>query len=157
LSANSSKPTLDIRQATAADAPAVAALTDQAYARYVPLMGRKPQPMTADYGQVLAEHAGWLAYHGDQLVGLIILHHEDEALLIYSVAVHPQFQKHGYGRQLLAWAEDEARRAGYSRIRLYTNGLMVENIALYTRVGYQETGREPFGNLTVVHMEKQLG
>jgi hypothetical protein len=34
--------------------------------------------------------------------------------------------------------------------------LMVENIALYTRLGYRETHREPFNGLTLVHLAKPL-
>ena len=146
----------DIRRASADDAATIAAITNDAYAKYVPLMGRNPQPMNADYGQMLAEHPIWLLYVEGQPAGLIVLMHEPEALLIYSVAVHPQHQRLGLGRQLLSWAEEQARQAGYAAIRLYTNALMVENIALYGRLGYAETGREPFGEMTVVHMAKQV-
>jgi ribosomal protein S18 acetylase RimI-like enzyme len=76
--------------------------------------------------------------------------------LIYSVAIAPEYQKRGLGRRLLAWAESEARQAGYDAIRLFTNGLMEANIALYSRLGYVETQREPFHGLTIVHMRKPL-
>jgi ribosomal protein S18 acetylase RimI-like enzyme len=146
----------DIRRASAGDAATIATITNAAYAKYVPLMGRNPQPMDADYQQILAEHPVWLLYVDQQPAGLIVLMHEPEALLIYSVAVHPQYQRLGLGRQLLGWAEEQARQAGYATIRLYTNALMVENIALYGRLGYTETRREPFGALMIVHMAKQL-
>ena len=45
---------------------------------------------------------------------------------------------------------------GYAHIRLFTNALMETNIALYTRLGYVETQREPFHELTIVHMRKPL-
>ena len=77
-------------------------------------------------------------------------------MLIYSVAIAPAYQQRGLGRRLLAWAEAEAQQAGYAQIRLYTNALMKENIALYTRLGYIETRREPFHELTIVHMRKSL-
>ena len=57
-----------LRRATPEDAPAIAALTDAAYAKYIPLIGRKPQPMTADYRQMAAEHPIWLLYLGDEPV-----------------------------------------------------------------------------------------
>jgi len=56
----------------------------------------------------------------------------------------------------LVLAEEQALAAGFQRIRLYTNEHMVENIALYQRLGYQETGRESFGDTRVVHMAKSL-
>jgi ribosomal protein S18 acetylase RimI-like enzyme len=147
---------IQIRRATPADASAVAELTNEAYARYVPLIGRAPEPMTADYARMLAEHDGWLLYHGEQLAGLIILVRQPDALLIYSVAVAPTAQKRGHGRRLLACAEQEARQAGYHQVRLYTNAVMVENIALYERLGYVETSREAFFASTRVNMTKAL-
>jgi ribosomal protein S18 acetylase RimI-like enzyme len=145
-----------IRRAAPSDAELIAALTDAAYARYVPRMGRKPQPMTVNYHDILAAHPVWVLCVGQALAGVLVLMHEPDVMLIYSVAVHPSYQHRGFGRQLLAWAEHEARQAGYTRIRLYTNALMEENIALYQHLGYRETHREPFHELFVVHLAKAL-
>ena len=150
------QPQVAIRRAVADDAAVIAAITDAAYRIYVPRLGRKPQPMTADYHQLLAKHPIWLLEIDQQPAGVLVLIHEGHALLIYSVAVSPSYQMRGFGRQLLAWAEQEARRAGYRHIRLYTNALMEENIARYRRLGYVETGREPYQGLTLVHMGKRL-
>src|SRR5262245_37455251 len=125
------QPQVAIRRAVAEDAAVIAAITDAAYRNYVPRLGRKPQPMTADYQQLLAEHPIWLLEIDGQPVGVLVLIHESQALLIYSVAVSPSEQQCGFGRQLLAWAEQEAQQAGYQHIRLYTNALMEENIARY--------------------------
>jgi len=145
-----------ICQASIGDAEIISSITDAAYAKYVPLMGRKPQPMTTDYRQVLAQHPVWMLRVDDRPAGVLVLMHEPDALLIYSVAIDPAYQKRGFGRRLLAWAEQEARQAGYSHIRLFTNALMEANIVLYTRLGYSETSREPFGELTIVHMRKPV-
>ena len=145
-----------IRKASPADAETIATLTEVAYARYIPRLGRKPEPMTADYHQMVAEHPVWLLCLGDQPAGLLVLKPEPEAMLIYSVAVSPEHQKQGLGRQLLAWAEQQARQAGYALIRLYTNERMEENIELYRRLGYEETGREPYLGSMLVHMAKPL-
>jgi ribosomal protein S18 acetylase RimI-like enzyme len=147
---------ITIRKAVLDDAKLVSAITDAAYAKYVPLMGRKPQPMTADYQQILAEHPVWIMWVGEQPAGVLVLMHEPEAMLIYSVAIAPEYQKRGLGQRMLAWAEAEARAADYDTIRLFTNALMEANIALYTRLGYVETRREPFHQLTIVHMRKPL-
>ena len=40
---------MQIRRAGEADAAAVRELTRSAYAKWVPLIGREPMPMTADY------------------------------------------------------------------------------------------------------------
>jgi GNAT superfamily N-acetyltransferase len=145
-----------IRKASPGDAGIVAAITAAAYAKYVPHLGREPQPMTADYNQILLEHSVWLLCLGDQPAGVLVLMRAPDYLLIYNVAVNPTYQKQGLGRQLLAWAEKEAQREGYSLIRLYTNEKMVENITFYQRCGYVEVAREPYMGSTLVHMAKHL-
>src|SRR5690242_21544496 len=99
-----------IRKAAPGDASIVSDITDAAYAKYVPLMGRKPQPMTADYQQILAAHPVWILWIDQQPAGVLVLMHELEAMLIYSVAIAPAYQRRGLGRRLLAWAESEARQ-----------------------------------------------
>jgi ribosomal protein S18 acetylase RimI-like enzyme len=145
-----------LRRATPEDAPAIAALTNDAYAKYIPLIGRKPQPMTADYRQMAADHPVWLLYLGDELAGLLVLELEPETVLIYSVAIRPDLQGRGLGRRLLEWAEKQAIQAGYRKMRLYTNEHFVENIELYKRACYHETGREDYLGTQLVHMAKQL-
>jgi len=98
----------------------------------------------------------WVLEVEQHLAGVLALQHTADALLIYSIAINPADQKRGFGRLLLAWAEHEAQQAGYRSIRLYTNMRMEENIALYTKLGYQETKREPLRDSMRVHMHKQL-
>jgi GNAT superfamily N-acetyltransferase len=57
---------------------------------------------------------------------------------------------------LIAFAEDEARRLGYAELRLYTHETMVENITLYTRLGFVETGRGHEAGYDRVFMTKRL-
>jgi ribosomal protein S18 acetylase RimI-like enzyme len=151
-----SEPQITLRRAAAGDASAITSLTDDAYAKYIPLIGRKPQPMTVDYVQMVSENPVWLLFAGEQLVGVLVLVNEPDTLLIYSVAVSPAYQKQGLGRRLLSWAEEQAIQGGYQSIRLYTNELFTENIQLYERLGYQHTRREPYLNSILVHMAKSL-
>jgi len=145
-----------LRLATLADVDAISALKDAAYSKYIPLIGRKPLPMTADYSMMVIENTIWLLYVDDYLAGVLVLEYEPETMLIYSVAIQPEYQKQGLGLRLLAWAEGQALEAGYQTIRLYTNELFTYNINLYLSLGYQETSREPMLNSTLVHMSKKL-
>jgi ribosomal protein S18 acetylase RimI-like enzyme len=77
-------------------------------------------------------------------------------MLLDNVAIDPSAQGKGYGRQLLAFAEGEALRAGFARIRLYTQVIMIRNISLYSSLGYIETHRGEDKGLTRVYMQKQL-
>jgi ribosomal protein S18 acetylase RimI-like enzyme len=105
---------------------------------------------------MVIENTIWLLNVEDHLAGVLVLEYEPESMLIYSVAIQPEYQKQGLGLRLLAWAEQQALKAGYQTIRLYTNELFTYNIKLYQSLGYQETGREPLLNSTLVHMRKNL-
>ena len=149
---------LVLRRAQASDAPAIRALVRAAYHPYVARIGREPMPMTADYDRAVIEHQVWLFEDGLGLGGVIELKPcGGGELSIENIAVDPARQKSGIGRKLMAFAEDEARRQGCTRVTLYTNEKMVENIALYTRLGYVETERRDIGAFRRVFMAKDLG
>jgi ribosomal protein S18 acetylase RimI-like enzyme len=147
---------LEMRQAVAADAAAVRALTREAYTKWVAVTGREPLPMRVDYDEAVQKHRFDLVHEGEALVALIETAREPDHLLIVNVAVSPVCQKQGLGRRLMAHAERLAVEAGYREIRLYTNSLMVENIALYERLGYRIDREEPVGTSIQVHMSKVL-
>ena len=146
-----------LRRAAAADAAAVQALTRQAYAKWVPLIGREPKPMQADYDRAVREHRIDLALLDGALAGLIETIDRPDHLLIENVAVAPAFQGRGVGRRLMAHAERLAAEQGHAELRLYTNARFEENVALYRRLGYR-VDREDEGPLGVaVHMSKRIG
>lgn len=147
-----------IRRAFPADAEAVRALTRSAYAKWVPLIGREPRPMTADYDSAVLDHIIDLLEENGRLAALIEMRAEHDHLLIVNIAVDPDRHGQGLGSRLLRHAETVAREIGVSEMRLYTNEKMEPNIALYKARGYRETGREPAGPLgSVVNMSKSLG
>ena len=90
------------------------------------------------------------------IVAIIVLRPEPNYLLLDNIAVSPTRQGLGLGRRLLAFAEDEALRRGYSEIRLYTHQTMVESQRLYVSMGYEETGRGSEAGYDRVFMRKQL-
>lgn len=149
---------LAIRTAGAADAAAVDALTQAAYAKWVPIIGRKPLPMTADYARAVVEHRIDVIERGGRLTALIELEPRPDHLLVVNLAVDPDGQGQGLGSLLLTHAETVARELGFGELRLYTNGLMAANIALYLKRGYvvsREDVRAP--GWSVMHMCKRLG
>jgi GNAT superfamily N-acetyltransferase len=146
----------ELRQAIAADEPAIRELTRAAYARWVPLIGREPKPMTADYDAAVQRHRFDLLHVDGTLAALIETIREADHLLVENVAVSPSFQGRGLGRKLMAHAERLAATSGYGEIRLYTNKRFDENIALYLRLGYRLEREEVLPVGTVVHMSKRL-
>ena len=147
-----------MRRATKADAELVRELTRAAYARWVPFLGREPRPMTADYSAAVRDHLIDLLRVDGADAALIEMAPTEDHLLIVNVAVAPVHQGRGYGRTMMAHAEDVARSLGLGEVRLYTNALFTENVQLYSRLGYRvdrEETHPQFGG--VVHMSKRIG
>lgn len=145
-----------LRRAVAADAAAVRALVRDAYAKWVPVIGREPKPMTANYNTAIRLNRVDLAHVEGELAGLIETIDRSDHLLIENVAVAPQRHGQGLGRALMAHAETVARAAGYRQVRLYTNRRFEANVQLYLRLGYS-IDREEEGPLGVtVYMSKSL-
>lgn len=145
-----------LRRAVAADAAAVRAVVRDAYAKWVPVIGREPKPMTANYNTAIRLNRVDLAHVEGELAGLIETIDRSDHLLIENVAVAPQQHGQGLGRALMAHAETVARAAGYRQVRLYTNQRFEANVQLYLRLGYS-IDREEEGPLGVtVYMSKSL-
>lgn len=140
-----------IRRATLADAAAIRDLTRAAYAKWVPLIGREPLPMQADYARAVVEHLIKLAEENGHLLGLVEMIPAADHLLIENLAVHPKAQGRGLGDQLLHHAETTAHALGHAEIRLYTNEKFAANIAFYAKRGYAvyERGSLVPGSVTV--------
>jgi ribosomal protein S18 acetylase RimI-like enzyme len=145
-----------IRRATPGDAGAISTLTHRAYAKWLPILGRKPKPMTADYDQAVREHLIDLLFVGNSLAALVETIPAADHLLIENLAVAPDFQGRGYGRRLAMHAEELARSLGHGEIRLYTNKLFAANVALYRRLGYGIDREEPFKGGFLMHMSKRV-
>jgi N-acetylglutamate synthase-like GNAT family acetyltransferase len=120
-----------LRRAASGDAKVVRELSRAAYAKWVPLIGREPLPMSADYDRAIAQHIIDLLEEGGRLLALIEMIPEKDHLLIENVAVRPDQQGNGCGDRLLRHAEGIARSLGLEEIRLYTNAAFTSNIAFY--------------------------
>ena len=149
-------PTFSIRPAGPGDAAAVRDLTRAAYAKWVPLIGREPMPMKADYEHAVREHLVDLLSAGPDLAALIEMIDEGDHLLIENLAVSPAFQGQGCGRLLLAHAEARAAALGRPELRLYTNKSFTGNVAFYQRGGYVIDREEPFKEGFTVYMSKRI-
>lgn len=145
---------MNIRPGDAADLPAIERIVRDAYSKYLPRIGKPPGPMLDDYPTRVREHAVWVA--GRPVIGLIVLLGQADHLLLDNIAVDPAHQGTGIGAALMAFADAEARRRGYHELRLYTHQTMTENIALYGRSGWQETGRGVQSGLDRVFFRKTL-
>lgn len=145
-----------IRPAREDDVAAVENVVRQAYAVYVPAIGREPAPMTADYRRLVAAGETWVAEEHEKVVGVLVVRPQGEALLLENVAVPPAEQGRGLGRALVDFAEQHARELGLGEVTLYTNEAMTENLRFYPRLGYEETSRRVEDGYARVYFRKRV-
>jgi ribosomal protein S18 acetylase RimI-like enzyme len=145
-----------LRPAKPADAVAIRDIVRAAYAKWVPVIGREPLPMRADYDKAVAEHPFDLAVEDGGIVGMIETMLAEDHLWIENVCVAPDAQGRGIGRLLMELAERKAVEAGRAELRLLTNGAFEANVSLYKRQGYIVDREEPFMGGMTVYMSKRL-
>jgi GNAT superfamily N-acetyltransferase len=110
-------------------------IVDAAYGPYLTRMDRPPAPMLRDMQPLVESGQVWVV--GRPPAGLICLVvTDDDSLLVENVAVRPDAQGAGLGRQLMEFE------------------VMHENIDIYTHLGYREFDRRSEGGYRRVFMEK---
>ena len=145
---------LSLRHANSADLPAIKAVIDAAYTRYLTRMDKPPGPMLRDYGSSVEDGTTWVT--GSPIVAVLTLYPREDHLLVENIAVHPGAQGRGLGRALMGFAEQEAARRGLTRMALVTHEVMTENQAIYARLGYAEVDRRAEDGYRRIYLEKTL-
>lgn len=145
-----------IRRATRDDLPAITALQHAAYAQNRVLLGVEPLPLQADYNDIFNRMDCWIVGEGNEPEGVLILDLRPDDLLIWSIATAPHTRGSGVGNALLAFADDRAREAGRSIVRLYTGERLTANVAWYARHGFVVERIEQMPDRRAVHMKKTL-
>jgi N-acetylglutamate synthase-like GNAT family acetyltransferase len=145
-----------IRLATESEVPCIERIVHEAYECYIPRIGRAPGPMTDNYYAHVAQGNVWVLTISGKIVGVLVLLPKADHMLLDNVAVSPERQGLGLGRQLIEFAEALAKQSGFMEIWLYTNTAMHENLAMYLTLGYQEFARGLQDGFHRVFMEKAL-
>ena len=147
-----------IRPARPTDESDIKACAQQAYGRYVPLIGREPAPMVADFAAQIASGIVHVATDEQGVVqGFIVFYAQARHLLLENVAVLPRAAGRGIGRALIDFCEEAARQQGLGAVHLYTNEKMTDNLSIYPRLGYVEVARRTEEGFRRVYFEKRLG
>jgi ribosomal protein S18 acetylase RimI-like enzyme len=148
---------LIFRRAGENDAETVRTLTHAAYAKWVPVIGRRPKPMNVDYEHAVRAHVIELAYLDGELAGVIEIVPAADHLLLENIAVVPAQQRMGLGHRLMAHVEAMARARGLPQVRLYTNKAFTSNLDFYQKLGYTLEREEPVkGGGFIVHFAKSV-
>lgn len=91
-------------------------------------------------------------YLGQQLIGIAYGSIKDHTAVLEGIAVKHHFWKKGIGRQLLAFFEKRARRAGIKKITVGAANFPTDVTGFYAKAGYRTV--EKRARYTV--MEKEL-
>lgn len=148
---------MTIRLAQDHEAAVVTECVHAAFSKWIEVIGRKPRPMEADFATLIAQKFVYVLSENQKILGIIALWPQENTIYIDTVAVFPEWQKHGIGRQLLDFAESHAQSLGIPTLSLCTNEKMQSNRAYYLKLGYSQVNLEklPDGG-AVVWMEKSL-
>lgn len=145
-----------VRLAVDRDLSEIRSLVTEAYALYTPRIGHVAGPVLSDYAALIEGRAVHVLERAERIVGVLVMIEDERGLLLDNVAIRLDVQGKGFGRQLIDLAEELGRQKGYEVLRLYTNEVMVENLALYRWLGYVETHRVEENGYRRVYMKKRL-
>jgi ribosomal protein S18 acetylase RimI-like enzyme len=164
---------LSIALATAADAPALAALHTAVAERLTRDFGRGHWSSAATEKGVLRdlEHSRVLvARDGEELVGTLSLVTKKpwaidlayftavrRALYLLNMAVHPACQRTGVGRVLVEEAKAVSRNWPADSIRLDAYDTEAGAGGFYAKCGFEERGRVVYRNVPLIYFEALLG
>ncbi len=142
----------DVRMALPEDVAGVVACIDAAYAGYR-AAGITLPPVSDGVDDEVRNNLVWVAVEDGQVAGVLIAVAGQDGWHLANLAVHPSFSGRGLARKLLARMEGAALQLGVRDLAFTTHVAMPDNVDIYSRLGWVETGRE--GNK--VFMARRLG
>ena len=141
-----SAPPLHLRMATAADAAAIATLVNRAY-RVEDFFINGDRTTVAEIESLLARDPFLVAADAfGELAGCVHIRLQGERGYFGMLSTHPGIQGAGVGRWLVDQAERYCAAAGCRVMDIHVVDLREELPPWYRRLGYRETGTEPFSD-----------
>jgi ribosomal-protein-alanine N-acetyltransferase len=147
---------LEIRLATPADAPQIAAMSRDLIETG---LGWAWTPARVRRSICRHDCVCIVAHLGERMMGFAIMQFGDEEANLNLLAVKHDCQRAGVGRRLVQWLEESARVAGISVIRVQVRALRRGAQAFYHKLGYRPYKRIPryySGRETAVCMAHDL-
>ena len=84
---------------------------------------------------------GWGLERASLLIGFILFSHVLDESTLLNIAVHPQWRRHGFGRQLLTHGLRQLESTGVTRCLLEVRVGNLNAIELYSSLGFSVDGR----------------
>jgi N-acetylglutamate synthase-like GNAT family acetyltransferase len=148
---------MEIRLALEADAKDVKDCVDAAFSAWIPIIGSKPVAMQTNYAALIKMKKVYVGLNEGNIVAVLAMWIHGDALYLDTVAVNPELQKQGLGKNLLDFAEREARGQKQNKVSLCTNSKMFSNRRYYQKLGYQEVRTTSMEDgRAIIWMEKRL-
>ncbi|MEM9503464.1 MAG: GNAT family N-acetyltransferase [Cyanobacteria bacterium P01_E01_bin.43] len=142
-----SSPTLQMRVADVADLPAVLRLYQQPDLDQGQALSLAAATQLFEKIQQYPSYRLVVAELSEQIVGTLmllvmdnLLHRGTPTAIVEAVAVDPQCQGQGIGRQMMQWAMAEAHRAGCYKLVLSSNQRRDRAHAFYESLGFTRHG-----------------
>ena len=76
-------------------------------------------------------------HDGEHLVGAATMKWRDDPCEIMELAIIPEFQGQGLGKQFVAWLVQEANQRGKKQVLVGTANSSITNIAFYQKCGFR--------------------
>lgn len=150
--------------ATAADAPALTALLNEAYRPVESPFHRGPRTTVDVVSERLARGTFLVRRAGGAVDACVYVEPRGDRAYLGMLAVAPGAQRGGTGGALVAAAERLLAGRGVTRVELDVISLRAEELVpYYERLGYRVTGRRPFEDPLLTQpcdlllMEKAIG
>ncbi|MBA3783653.1 MAG: GNAT family N-acetyltransferase [Nocardioides sp.] len=149
----------DVRPATAADLPGIAAIEDSGLGLFEEALGDLTGNVLASpapSGEERATQPGFLLVSGDPAVGFVHVVELDGHAHLEQISVLPEHGRRGVGAALVRAAVAEATERGFDEITLTTYADLSWNGPFYARLGFTEV--EPADHLRAIREhEQELG
>ena len=113
-----------------------------------PHRGRTRLPLSEFRKELLEGHQMYGYYHDDNRVGFLSLSFNDSIVRVCDLAILPEYQKRGFGSELMLFIRDEAKRQNCEKVRL---GMIDDNTELkawYEKHGYKTIKLIKFDTVT---------
>ena len=122
-----------LRKLTSADAPAICAIEQ--------MTNPFPWSLRQFQDSFAIGDFGWGMERGGLLIGFILFSHVIDEATLLNIVIHPQWRRHGFGRELLLFGLRELEQRGATRCLLEVRVSNFSAIELYSTLGFDVDGK----------------
>lgn len=126
------------------------------FSPYTKVLGQTPAALKKDYQKSIRLKKVHVAEYNGAIVGTIVIDRNKDLVTVTSLSVLPKYRGKKIGLGLMQFSEDLSRKMGITKITLFTNVLLENNIFFFKKAGYIEMNRSIEEGYERVYFEKFL-